>query len=322
MITEGIRQRAALVRRTIAFADASDHRVLAASRSCADNGTCVPILVGSLSDILSTSQYHNISLDALRIIDPASAHDHSHATDHVLRNRGNRITVADASSYMRTDLAYAGWLVSSGIAHGAVAGATSTTASVIKAGLWTIGLRPGLQTVSSYFLMEWPNKTLLFTDAGVVPQPSAEQLADIAEAAAENFILLVGRPPRIAFLSFSTKGSAEHPSLQHVRQGALLLAARRPDLAVDGELQADAALVPEIAQRKSPGSPVGGNADILVFPDLNSGNIAYKLCERLGGATAIGPIVQGLAKPYCDLSRGCSIDDIITVAAVTAVMCG
>ena len=178
----------------------------------------------------------------------------------------------------------------------------------------------GIKTVSSYFLIAWPEKILFYTDCAVVPDPTDQQLSDIASAASDNYRAIVQEDPRVAFLSYSTKGSAQHPRVDKVRSAASIFQRNRTDIVSDGELQVDAALVASVAKRKAPLSPIAGTANVLVFPDLDSGNIAYKISERLGGAIALGPIIQGLARPYCDLSRGCSVDDIVHVAAITSLM--
>jgi phosphate acetyltransferase len=215
-------------------------------------------------------------------------------------------------------------LVALGEADGCVAGAVYPTGEVVRAALWAIGTAPGMSLVSSsfYMVLSGSETVLTFTDCAVVPEPTPGQLAEIALAAARDRHRLVGDSPRVAFLSYSTKGSAGGPHVARVQEAAAHFQQLAPNIVCDGELQADAALSPEVGERKAPGSPVAGRANVLVFPDLDAGNIGYKLVQRIGGAVAIGPILQGLARPMADLSRGASADDIVEVTAMVALQCG
>jgi phosphate acetyltransferase len=210
-------------------------------------------------------------------------------------------------------------MVREGLADGSVAGSLSTTGDVIRAGIQVVGMPPGISVVSSFFLMVFPHTNYLYADCGVVPDPTAEQLADIAISTAANYKKLTGEEPRVAMLSFSTKGSASHPLIEKVQKATILVKQKQPTLIADGELQLDAAIVPSVSAMKAPGSPVAGTANVLIFPNLDAGNIAYKLTQRLAGAEAFGPIIQGLKKPCYDLSRGCSVGDIVSMAAINAV---
>jgi phosphate acetyltransferase len=231
-------------------------------------------------------------------------------------------TDAAAAAALEHPLTFGAALVGSGRADVMVGGATFPSGDTIRAALWAVGTAPGITTVSGAFYMVRDDAVLTFIDCAVVPEPSAEQLADSAVAAARDRRRIVGDEPVVAFLSYSTQGSAAGPRVDRVRQAMEGLARRRPDFAFDGELQADAALVAQVAARKAPGSQAAGRANVLVFPDLDSGNIGYKLVQRLGGWEAIGPILQGLARPVADLSRGATPDDIVDTAAVAVLQAG
>ena len=320
-ILDSIKEKASKKKKTIVLPESHDERVLKAAEILAKEKIVSVITLGNEDKIRSSASSLNVDLTGVRIIDPAKSEKFSDFTNIYFNLRKKKgISIEAAKETVQKDLFFGAMMVKEGMADGSVSGSTAATADVLRAGIQCVGMPEGISIVSSFFLMVFPEKTYTFADCGVVPNPDAAQLADIAISTAGNHEKLTGEKPYIAMLSFSTKGSAEHEKVDKVRNALNIVKSKRPDLSIDGELQFDAAIVDSVGKRKAPGSEVAGRANVLIFPDLDAGNIGYKIAQRLGKCEAIGPIIQGLKKPFFDLSRGCSVDDIVNTASIAALM--
>ncbi len=324
-----LRERAKRSRRRIVLPEGEDARTLQASDYIIREKLADLVILGNRKKIDSICESKKLSLDSAEIIDPALSGDFKNFSDELHLMRKNKdMTYDDIQSMLIEKPVYFGaMLVRNKRADGFVAGAVHTTRDVARSALWCIGVNPEIKTMSSSFIMVLQDEifgqggVLIFADCGIVPEPSPKQLANIAMSASRLMKNIFNATPRIAVLSFSTKGSGKTESTERLVRAVEIAKEKFPELLIDGELQADAALVPDIAKRKSPESPVGGKANVLIFPNLESGNIAYKLTERLAKARALGPLLHGVMAPCSDLSRGCSAEDIIDIVCVTSLRC-
>ncbi len=324
---EKIKAKARADVKHIVLPEGTEPRTVQASAKILKEGVARVTLLGNPDEVRKVAAETGTDLTGVAIIDPATSEKSAAYADLLYELRKAKgMTPEQATELVaKNPLYYGAVMLKAGDADGMVAGAINSTGNVLRPALQIIKTAPGIKVVSSCFIMELPdpkwgdNGVMIFGDCAVIPNPTAEELAAIAIASAASGKQLVDINPRVAMLSFSTKGSAKHENVTKVQEATKLAHELAPDLQLDGELQADAALVESVGQLKSPGSTVAGHANVLVFPDLQAGNIGYKLVQRLAGAEAIGPIIQGLAKPVSDLSRGCSVDDIVSVVSITAV---
>lgn len=320
LLTE-MREKAKLRKRKIVLPESHDERVLKAAEILVEESIVDVVIIGNEDKINSDATSKNVNLTGIEIIDPLTSSltdDFAKVFYQARKHKG--ITLEDAKEQIKRDLFFGAMMVREGLTDGSVAGSTASTGDVLKAAFQCVGMPKGISIVSSLFLMIFPNKTYSYADCAVVPNPDATQLADIAITTADNHKKLTGEDANVAMLSFSTMGSAKHEDVNKVIEATKIAKEKRPDLNIDGEMQFDAATIESIGKRKAPNSKVAGKANVLVFPTLNAGNIAYKIAQRLGGAEAVGPVVQGLKKPLFDLSRGCSVNDIVNTSVIASLM--
>lgn len=321
---QSIKQRAKNQRKTIVLPEALERRTLEAAEQVLKEDIADVILIGNKNEILKVGQ--GLDLSNVCIIDPLAYEEIEDFISTLVELRKHKgMTVEKAKELLKNPLYFGVMMVKKGKADGMVAGAVNSTADVLRPSLQILKTAPGTKLVSAFFLMVVPeceygaDGTFIFSDAGLVPNPNAEELAAIAINSAQSFQQLVAKEPIVGMLSFSTKGSASHPDVDKVIEATKLAKGLAPNLKLDGEFQLDAAIVPSVGQAKAPNNDIAGHANVLIFPDLDAGNIGYKLTQRLAKAEAYGPITQGIAKPVNDLSRGCTAEDIVGVIAITAV---
>ncbi|MBU0558978.1 MAG: phosphate acetyltransferase [Bacteroidetes bacterium] len=320
-LMKSVRAKASQRKKTIVLPESHDERVLKAAEILVKENIAKVITLGNNDKIFEDAKILGIDLQGVRLIDYVKSDLMSDFTNIFYNLRKHKgLTIEQAKEILQRDLFFGAMLVRERHADGFVAGSFASTGDVLRAAIQCVGMPEGISIVSSFFLMIFPDQTYSFADCAVVPNPDASQLADIAISTADNYKKLTGEEPYVAMLSFSTKGSAEHELVDKVLEATKIAKAKRPDLNIDGELQFDAAIIESIGKKKAPGSTVAGRGNVMVFPDLQAGNIGYKIAQRLGKAEAVGPVVQGLKKPLFDLSRGCSVEDIVNTSAIAVLM--
>ena len=328
-VVNNIHEKAKKLGRRVVLPEGTEPRMYDAAKILVSEKIASVTILGKRTEVEKLAAKQGLDLSKVEVIEPSASPDYAGYVDEFMELRKAKgITREAAREAIAQPLYFGAMLVRHDKAAASIAGAQNTTGDVLRAAIQVIGLKPGIKAVSSSFLMTIPeyrgvkDKVIAFGDCAVIPNPDPEQLASIAVSTAETMKYLTGEEPRVAMLSFSTKGSATHEDVDKVLAALEIVRKNFPDLKIDGEFQVDAAIVPEVAKKKAPNSALGGEANVLIFPDLDAGNIGYKLTQRLAKATATGPIIQGLAKPANDLSRGCSVQDIVDVAAIATLLRG
>ncbi len=322
-----IKEKAKAKNKRVVLPEGTEERMIQATKKILAEGLAQVTLLGDEDQIKKLSQTNDLDLSKVKVTAPANSPERNeYAQEYQVLRKKKGMTIDQARKIITNPLFYGAMMVRKGEVDGFVAGSINTTGDVLRAGIQIIGTASGISTVSSSFIMVLPeflgvkDKIFMFADSAVIPDPDPSQLASIAISSAKTMQDLTGEEPKVAMLSFSTRGSAQHELVDKVQEATRIAKQLKPDLKIDGELQVDSAIIPQVAQKKCPDSVICGEANVLIFPDLNSGNIAYKLVQRMAKAEAIGPIIQGLAKPANDLSRGCSVDDIVNVVAIAMTM--